>query len=82
MGSFLVTRLHDCPAMLIECGFLTTPSNLELLINDSFKNQLTAAIAEGVQDYFRDQPVSRTAVTTFSAPLPDATAGLPENKKI
>lgn len=79
---FLVTRLHDCPAMLIECGFLTTPSNLELLINDSFKDQLTAAIAEGVQDYFQDQPVSRTAMAAVSRPLPDGMADLPKTKRV
>lgn len=41
--------------MLVECGFLTTPSNLELLINDSFMNDLAAAIASGIQDYFQSQ---------------------------
>ena len=79
---FLVTRIHDCPAMLVECGFLTTPSNLELLINDSFMNDLAAAIASGIQDYFQSQPVSRTALAAFSVPLPDVTAGLPEERAV
>ena len=68
--------------MLVECGFLTTPSNLELLINDSFMNDLAAAIASGIQDYFQSQPVSRTALAAFSVPLPDVTAGLPEERAV
>ena len=50
---FYVTRLHDCPSILIECGFMTNPDDMELLINDTFRDQLTAAICNGVIDYFQ-----------------------------
>ena len=50
---FYVTRISDCPAILLECGFMTNIDDLELLINDSFKKKLCAAVAEGAIAYSR-----------------------------
>ena len=35
----------SCPAILIECGFLSTPNNLRLLKENGYQNDLSAAIA-------------------------------------
>ena len=48
---FYVTRISDCPAILLECGFMTNIDDLELLINDTFKKKLCAAVAEGAIAY-------------------------------
>ena len=48
---FYVTRISDCPAVLLECGFMTNIDDLELLINDSFRKKLCAAIADGTVAY-------------------------------
>jgi N-acetylmuramoyl-L-alanine amidase len=53
---FYVTRLHDAPAMLIECGFMTNAGDLELLIDAGFRERLTAAIADGVVAYAATLP--------------------------
>ncbi|MCI9414273.1 MAG: hypothetical protein HFJ79_03710 [Clostridiales bacterium] len=78
---FLVTRIHDCPAVLIECGFMTSPSNLELLINDTFRDKLTAAITDGVLDYFKAQPVSRVAFAEPVIPLVRPLADVPKERR-
>ena len=66
---FYVTRFTDCPSILIECGFMTNPLNLDLLVNPSYQDRLTQAIAEGVVDYFR-------ALSTRSA-LPETQEAAP-----
>lgn len=61
---FFITRVSDAPSMLIECGFMSNPRNLELLISSSYRDQLTGAIADGVVDYFRSLPSMTTPHTT------------------
>lgn len=68
---FFMARLHDCPAVLVECGFMTNAANMNKLINSAYKNQLTDAIVEAVVGYFRSlptytvkQPTTTTRKTT------------------
>ncbi len=51
---FAVTRVEDCPAILIECGFITNAVNLNALLVDNNQNALAQAIAFGVRDYFKN----------------------------
>lgn len=37
----------DCPAVLVECGFLSNPDENRLLETDSYKTKLAAVIASG-----------------------------------
>lgn len=58
---FFITRVSDAPSMLIECGFMSNPQNLEQLISSGYRSLLTQAIADGVVEYFQslpDMPVS------------------------
>lgn len=67
---FYVTRFTDCPSILIECGFMTNRLNLDLLINPSYQDRLTQAIAEGVVDYFRSvSPRSSAPAAQEAAPM-------------
>ncbi|MCI8554888.1 MAG: hypothetical protein HFJ80_08095 [Clostridiales bacterium] len=78
---FLVTRVHDCPSLLVECGFMSSPANLELLINDSFREKLAAAIAEGILDYFRTSPVSTAALSRRTVPTDIPLADVPKERR-
>ena len=49
---FMVNRVHDCPSVLIESGFISNPSDLELLISAEYRAKFCQAIADGVVDYF------------------------------
>lgn len=40
-----------CPAVLVECGYLTNAEEARRLKKDSYKDQLAAAVADAVHDY-------------------------------
>ncbi|MEQ8954965.1 MAG: N-acetylmuramoyl-L-alanine amidase [Gammaproteobacteria bacterium] len=46
----------DIPSMLIETGYLSNPEEARRLSSSSFQNQLAAAIARGIMNYFYDAP--------------------------
>jgi N-acetylmuramoyl-L-alanine amidase len=46
-----VCRNTTMPACLIEPGFLTNPSEEELLFNEEFQNKLAVAMAQGICEY-------------------------------
>ncbi|MBP5304019.1 MAG: N-acetylmuramoyl-L-alanine amidase [Clostridia bacterium] len=48
---FAVTRISDCPSILIEFGFMTNAGDEDLLITDSFRSALCTAVTNGVVDY-------------------------------
>ncbi|CZR98275.1 MULTISPECIES: N-acetylmuramoyl-L-alanine amidase family protein [Clostridioides] len=50
-NNFEVLRESDMPAILIECGFLTTPSEEQKIINEKYQDQLTEGIVQGILSY-------------------------------
>lgn len=65
---FQLARCHDTTAFLIECGFIDRAIDLEALIQPSYQDELTNAIAAGITQYFQSRPVLAAAQST-SAPL-------------
>lgn len=53
---YFVTRNSTCPAVLIECGFMTNAAEEKLLVSDSFQNEIAAAMANGITDYLKTRP--------------------------
>lgn len=53
---FYVTRVHDLPSMLIECGFMTNAGDLERLVSADFQERFTSALADGVVNYAKSLP--------------------------
>lgn len=53
---YYVTRISDCPAVLIECGFLTNYEEETLLLNTNFRKEVCAAIADGVVEFQKNLP--------------------------
>ena len=53
---YYVTRVSDCPAVLVECGFMTNPVEEKLMIDDSFQNEIVAAIADGIIEFQKNLP--------------------------
>ncbi|MHC5096558.1 MAG: N-acetylmuramoyl-L-alanine amidase family protein, partial [Planctomycetota bacterium] len=45
---FRVLVKTACPAVLIECGYLTNPSEASLLYDSSFQDRIARAIANGI----------------------------------
>ena len=48
-----VTRISECPAILIECGYMSNADDMSSMIQDSFDQALAEKITQGVVDYFR-----------------------------
>ena len=61
---FFMARLHDCPAVLIECGFMTNAHNMQKLVDATYKDQMTDAIVKAVVDYFDSLPIYPKADST------------------
>jgi len=51
-AGFRVLVGHSRPAVLVECGFLTNPSEVRLLTSPVYQARIAEVIAEGVIDHF------------------------------
>ena len=50
-GNNFVTRIPACPAVLVECGFLSHPEEERLLQDEGYQQTLATAIARGMMAY-------------------------------
>ncbi len=48
---FAVLRLTDMPAALVECGFISNPTEEDLLQRENFQQECARAIADGIAAY-------------------------------
>ncbi|MFL0507548.1 SH3 domain-containing protein [Ureibacillus sp. 179-F W5.1 NHS] len=54
-GNYLVTRENKQPAILIELGYLSNPSEERIVTTDYYREQATLGIYQGILDYFDAQ---------------------------
>lgn len=52
-GDFFMTTKIGVPAVLVECGFITTASEAKLLNDEEYQNKLANLIARGILVYNR-----------------------------
>ena len=50
---FVVVREADCPAILVECGFISNPAEQDKMLDPAWRGKIAAAIADGIGDYAR-----------------------------
>jgi N-acetylmuramoyl-L-alanine amidase len=48
---FLVLRKSEIPAILVEVGYLTSPTESPKLANEKYRDQMADAIAQGILEY-------------------------------
>ncbi len=53
-GDFFITKKIDIPAVIVECGFITTKSECEKLQTKSYQEQIATNIARGILIYQRE----------------------------
>lgn len=70
-ANFVVLRSPDVPSMLVETGFITNPSEESKLSDPEHRRRLAFAIAQGLRDFFIEQPVPGT----YYAKKPGAQVG-------
>ena len=52
-NTFSVLRETDIPAVLLELGYMSSPTELAKLTNDSYQTVMAKAIADGIATYFK-----------------------------
>lgn len=52
ISNLALTRITNCPAILVETSFLSNPSDYEKLIKPEEQNKIAQAIANSVPEYF------------------------------
>ena len=58
-GNNFVTRIPVCPAVLVECGFLSHPEEERLLQDEAYQRTLAEAVAQGVIAYLEGADTGR-----------------------
>ena len=53
-GEFFMLTCADCPSVIVECGFLSSAKDEELLVNEAWQKRFCQTLAYGVLDYFSD----------------------------
>ena len=53
-GNNFVTRVPVCPAVLVECGFLSHPEEERLLQDERYQKTIAEAIARGVMAFLEE----------------------------
>ncbi len=48
---FSVTRLEECPSVLIETAFITNETECRLLLDSGNRDKIAAAISDGIESY-------------------------------
>jgi|LSQX01.2.fsa_nt_gb N-acetylmuramoyl-L-alanine amidase len=51
---YQVTRLEECPSVLVECGYLTNVSDCNVLISEGGQELISGAIANGILYYLNN----------------------------
>ena len=47
----MVTRVEECPSVLVECGYLTNENDALFLTSENGQAVTATAIAQGIVDY-------------------------------
>lgn len=47
---FAVTRIEECPSVLVECGYLTNPTDCDFLLTEQGRQKIAEAIAKGITE--------------------------------
>ncbi len=51
-GEYFMLECAPCPSVIVECGFLSNPSDEALLKKGAFQRRLAACLAAGVLDFY------------------------------
>jgi N-acetylmuramoyl-L-alanine amidase len=72
-----VVQHASCPAVLVECGYLTHAEEARCLKRDDYKEKLAAAISEGIRHYLIATSFNPRRGFAPRSPEHDVAAGAP-----
>lgn len=58
-GNFAVIRETKMPAVLVEGGFLTNPSERSKILNKNYRQRIAWGIAKGIDSYLKNQQLEK-----------------------
>lgn len=64
-AAFMVLRSPDVPSVLVETGFLSTPSEESKLADETYQQQIAQAIFDGIRTYLHDYVLQDTLLATL-----------------
>jgi N-acetylmuramoyl-L-alanine amidase len=59
-AGFAVLKSPDIPSILVETGFISNPSESQLLASSSYQKKMARAIHDGIREWFQAHPPSGT----------------------
>lgn len=62
--SYAVVSQAACPAVLVECGFITSTAESARLKRESYRDQVAGGIAQGVALFLQTQPLQTPLIAT------------------
>ncbi|WP_185964508.1 N-acetylmuramoyl-L-alanine amidase [Aliikangiella marina] len=65
-AAFIVLRMPDIPAMLVEMAFISNPTEEKRLRTSAEQNKIAKAVFTGVKRYFRNNPPEGTRIAALS----------------
>ena len=54
-NEYIILAGSPCPAVIVECGFLSCPHEVSLLVTDEYQELLAEAIAAAVSEYYENE---------------------------
>lgn len=79
-NNFAVLRLASMPAMLIELGYMTNPTDLSILRKDESINKIVSALSKAFDSY-KAQYDESVGVTSAPKPAPEAKPSTPQKEE-
>lgn len=52
--SYYMLKKTECPIVIVECGFLSNPTEAELLLEESYQQKMAYGILEGIKQYLSE----------------------------
>lgn len=74
-GNYYVINQNKMPSVIVEVGFLSNSRERSMLKQDSYKDSISTAIANGVEQYFHDFPLGIQSSQPTLAPEAPPPAG-------
>ncbi len=65
-AAFMVLRMPDIPAMLVEMGFISNPDEKKLLKSDHHQNKIVDSVLIGIKAYFKENPPDGSLYASLS----------------
>lgn len=71
-----VLNRTQCPAVLVECGFLTNPAECESIKSDAWRGKLVRGLADGLESWLRASLAKGYGIVMENTPASEPAAGV------